>query len=44
MIKKILVVDDEETIRKFVKIHLVKDGYEVKARAESASILRSFRR
>jgi DNA-binding response OmpR family regulator len=34
MIKKILVVDDEETIRKFVKIHLVKDGYEVKEAAD----------
>ena len=34
MIKKILVVDDEETIRKFVKMHLVKDGYEVKEAAD----------
>ncbi len=30
MSKKVLVVDDEETIRKFLKIHLLKYGYEVK--------------
>jgi DNA-binding response OmpR family regulator len=30
MSKKILVVDDEETIRKFLRIHLAKSGYEVK--------------
>ncbi len=29
MSKRILVVDDEEVIRKFVKIHLMKLGYEV---------------
>lgn len=29
MSKRILVVDDEEVIRKFVKIHLSKLGYEV---------------
>lgn len=29
MNKKILVVDDEEVIRKFLKIHLAKLGYEV---------------
>lgn len=29
MSKRILVVDDEEVIRKFVKIHLNKLGYEV---------------
>jgi CheY-like chemotaxis protein len=28
--KKILIVDDEEVIRKFLKIHLDKLGYEVK--------------
>jgi len=28
--KKILIVDDEEVIRKFLKIHLSKLGYEVK--------------
>ena len=30
MKKKILIVDDEEVIRKFLKIHLDKLGYEVK--------------
>ncbi len=30
MKRKILVVDDEEVIRKFLKIHLSKLGYEVK--------------
>ncbi len=29
MSKRILVVDDEEVIRKFLKIHLTKLGYEV---------------
>ncbi len=28
--KKILIVDDEEVIRKFLKIHLSKLGYEIK--------------
>ena len=30
MSRKILVVDDEEVIRRFLKIHLTKLGYEVK--------------
>jgi len=34
MNKKVLVVDDEETIRKFVKIQLVKEGYEVNEAAD----------
>jgi len=29
MSKRILIVDDEEVIRKFLKIHLNKSGYEV---------------
>jgi DNA-binding response OmpR family regulator len=29
MSKRILIVDDEEVIRKFLKIHLNKQGYEV---------------
>ena len=29
MKRRILVVDDEDTIRKFVKIHLIKLGYDV---------------
>src|SRR4030067_1800506 len=41
MNKKVLVIDDEETIRKFIKIQLVKAGYEVKEAAdgEQAMIL-----
>jgi len=32
--KKILIVDDEEVIRKFLKVHLVKLGYEVMEAAD----------
>jgi len=32
--KKILVADDEEVIRKFLRIHLAKLGYEVKEAAD----------
>ena len=41
MNKKVLVIDDEETIRKFIKIQLGKAGYEVKEAAdgEQAMIL-----
>ena len=34
MSKKVLIVDDEEEIRKFLKIHLAKLGYEVKEAAD----------
>jgi two-component system alkaline phosphatase synthesis response regulator PhoP len=34
MSRKILIVDDEEVIRKFLKIHLTKLGYEVKEAAD----------
>ncbi len=34
MKKKILVIDDEETIRKFLRIQLVKNGHEVKEAAD----------
>ena len=34
MSKKVLIVDDEEVIRKFLKIHLAKLGYEVKEAAD----------
>lgn len=34
MSRKILIVDDEEVIRKFVKIHLLKLGYEVAEAAD----------
>jgi len=39
MSKKILIVDDEEAIRKFLKIHLVKLGYEVKEAADGEQAL-----
>src|SRR4030066_2365568 len=34
MSRKILIVDDEEVIRKFLRIHLTKLGYEVKEAAD----------
>jgi DNA-binding response OmpR family regulator len=34
MNKKVLVIDDEETIRKFIKIQLGKAGYDVKEAAD----------
>jgi CheY-like chemotaxis protein len=34
MSRKILIVDDEEVIRKFIKIHLLKLGYEVAEAAD----------
>jgi DNA-binding response OmpR family regulator len=34
MRKKVLIVDDEEVIRKFLRIHLAKLGYEVKEAAD----------
>jgi DNA-binding response OmpR family regulator len=34
MNKKVLVIDDEETIRKFIKIQLGKAGYEVEEAAD----------
>ena len=39
MNKKILVVDDEEVIRKFLRIHLVKLGYEVTEAADGEQAL-----
>jgi len=39
MSRKILVVDDEEVIRKFLRIHLVKLGYEVKEAADGEQAL-----
>ena len=44
MSKKILVVDDEETIRKFLKIHLVRDGHEVKEAADGLEAIDLLRR
>ena len=34
MSKRVLIVDDEEVIRKFLKIHLAKLGYEVREAAD----------
>jgi len=34
MERKVLIVDDEETIRKFLRVHLAKLGYEVKEAAD----------
>jgi CheY-like chemotaxis protein len=39
MSRKILIVDDEEVIRKFLKIHLVKLGYEVTEAADGVQAL-----
>jgi len=37
--KKILIVDDEEVIRKFLRINLVKWGYEVKEAVDGVEAL-----
>jgi len=34
MKRKVLIVDDEEVVRKFLRIHLAKSGYEVKEAAD----------
>ncbi len=39
MSRKVLVVDDEEVIRKFLKINLVNWGYEVKEAVDGAEAL-----
>jgi CheY-like chemotaxis protein len=39
MKKKILIVDDEEVIRKFLKIHLAKLGYEVTEAADGVQAM-----
>ena len=44
MSKKVLVVDDEDTIRKFLKIHLVKDGYDVKEAADGEQAIDQLKR
>jgi DNA-binding response OmpR family regulator len=38
--KKILIVDDEGVIRKFLRIHLTKWGYEVKEAADGTEALK----
>lgn len=44
MSKKILIIDDEETIRKFLRIHLVKNGYEVKEAADGEEAIEQLER
>jgi len=44
MSRKVLVVDDEEVIRKFLKIHLVKLGYEVKEAADGEKALEQLKK
>jgi DNA-binding response OmpR family regulator len=44
MSKKVSVVDDEDTIRKFLKIHLVKDGYDVKEAADGEEAIDQLKR
>jgi len=39
MSKKVLIVDDEEVIRKLLRIHLVKWGYEVREAMDGAQAL-----
>ena len=41
---KILVVDDEEIIRKFLRIHLAKLGYEVKEAADGEQAMEQLRK
>jgi CheY-like chemotaxis protein len=44
MSRKILIVDDEEVIRKFIKIHLAKLGYEVAEAADGEQALEQLRK
>ena len=44
MNKKILVVDDEETTRKFLRIHLVKCGHEVSEAADGQQAIDQLRK
>jgi DNA-binding response OmpR family regulator len=44
MIRKVLVIDDEETIRKFLKIHLGKMGYEVKEAPDGEQAIEELKR
>ena len=39
MSKRVLIIDDEEIIRKFLKINLIKWGYEVKEAADGIEAL-----
>jgi DNA-binding response OmpR family regulator len=40
MSKRVLIIDDEEIIRKFLKINLIKWGYEVKEAADGIEALK----
>jgi DNA-binding response OmpR family regulator len=42
--KRILIVDDEEVIRKFLRIHLAKLGYEVKEAADGEQAIEELRK
>jgi DNA-binding response OmpR family regulator len=42
--KRILIVDDEEVIRKFLRIHLDKLGYEVKEAADGEQAVEQLRK
>jgi DNA-binding response OmpR family regulator len=42
MSKKVLIVDDEEVIRKFLKIHLTKLGYEVTEAVDGEQAIEQF--
>jgi CheY-like chemotaxis protein len=42
--KRILIVDDEEVIRKFLKIHLTKLGYEVKEAADGEQAIEQLKK
>ena len=42
--KRILIVDDEEVIRKFLKIHLAKLGYEVQEAADGEQAIEQLRK
>ena len=42
MKKKILIVDDEEVVRNFLKIHLAKLGYEVTEAADGVQAMEQF--
>jgi len=44
MNKQVLVIDDEETIRKFIKIQLGKAGYEVKEAADGEQAMAQLKR
>ena len=44
MSKKVLIIDDEETIRKFIKIQLGKAGYEVREAVDGEQAMMQLKR